>query len=209
MSQPHNQFARVDLGLPPQMNARPRPIRSMFPGGPGFDNLLLPDFQREYVWEPKQAAAYLNSVLRGVPGGSYLFWRPQLRGVIYVVDGQQRLTTLGAPIKRSDGDINKPHDEVRFSLETMRFAVEPRGKSVHLRLVTYGGLHTRAALEALPRHLQNVVMEVRRRMQDHRTPVITMTECSAEDVAEAFINLNAGGTPFDRGMIEKLLGELA
>lgn len=37
--------------------------------------LLLPDIQRELVWEPRQIESLWDSLLRGYPIGSFLFWR--------------------------------------------------------------------------------------------------------------------------------------
>jgi len=72
-----------------------------------FD-LVLPEFQREYVWTKEQAKQLLVSLIRGYPVGGLLFWRtdspPELKNVtrlpdklgsvLILLDGQQRLTTL-------------------------------------------------------------------------------------------------------------------
>lgn len=71
-------------------------------------NLVLPEFQREYVWNRNQAKELIVSLLKGYPVGSLLFWMtdspPELKnvkmlpdklGTVQVIlDGQQRLTTL-------------------------------------------------------------------------------------------------------------------
>lgn len=36
---------------------------------------LFPDFQREYTWEPEQVERLFDSLMRGYPTGSMLFWR--------------------------------------------------------------------------------------------------------------------------------------
>ncbi len=35
---------------------------------------LLPAFQREYVWSPEQVAELFDSLVRGYPISSMLFW---------------------------------------------------------------------------------------------------------------------------------------
>jgi hypothetical protein len=73
--------------------------------------LALPDFQRDFVWDPSNVVELLDSVSRQWPIGSLLFLSgPQQFGVraiadgpsisgsdpldVYVLDGQQRLTAL-------------------------------------------------------------------------------------------------------------------
>ncbi len=79
-------------------------------------DLVLPEFQREYVWNRDQAKQLMVSLMRGYPVGGLLFWKtdqpPELKnirvthekiGTIKVIlDGQQRLTTLYLLI---DGEI--------------------------------------------------------------------------------------------------------
>lgn len=86
---------------------------------------LLPSIQREYVWNQDQILTLIDSLMRGYPIGSFLFWDvkpesvaqynyfdfitnfheklspyaekavvPADRGIVGVLDGQQRLTSL-------------------------------------------------------------------------------------------------------------------
>ncbi len=84
---------------------------------------FLPAIQRPYVWEPDQIIALFDSLLKGYPISSFLFWEvrpenrhnwemykfvedfrygevhnveadPSGRDVVLVLDGQQRLTSL-------------------------------------------------------------------------------------------------------------------
>lgn len=75
--------------------------------------IRIPGFQRKYVWEPQRAAVLMDSLYKGFPVGSILLWRTrnQLKtekrlGIFdlpppdkdypidYVLDGQQRLTSI-------------------------------------------------------------------------------------------------------------------
>lgn len=72
-----------------------------------FD-LVLPEFQREYVWSREQAKQLMVSLVKDYPVGGLLIWKtdkpPELKnvetlpekvGTVQVLlDGQQRLTTL-------------------------------------------------------------------------------------------------------------------
>ncbi len=72
-------------------------------------DLILPEFQRGYVWNRQQVRAYMNSLYRGYPTGSFLIWKtptpPKVRGEVstedtksyrLILDGQQRLTSIFA-----------------------------------------------------------------------------------------------------------------
>ena len=71
--------------------------------------LILPEFQRGYVWKAKAVREFLDSLYRGYPTGSFLIWRTpdpsRIRGDDHgvdeeskmfqlILDGQQRLTSI-------------------------------------------------------------------------------------------------------------------
>lgn len=77
--------------------------------------IKIPMFQREFVWEKEKSAKLIDSIIKGFPIGTFIFWktREQLRSykdignlklpsttkddyVQYVLDGQQRITSLYA-----------------------------------------------------------------------------------------------------------------
>lgn len=77
--------------------------------------IKLPMFQREFVWEKEQSAKLIDSIIKGFPIGTFILWktREELRSykdvgnhklpdtpkgdyVQYILDGQQRITSLYA-----------------------------------------------------------------------------------------------------------------
>lgn len=58
--------------------------------------LIVPDFQRPYVWTIKQASEFVDSMLRGLPVPSMFFYDDNDNSRLLVVDGQQRLRSLYA-----------------------------------------------------------------------------------------------------------------
>ena len=73
----------------------------------------IPRFQRDFVWDTKKAAALIDSILKGYPIGSIILWKTKTelseirnlggieipgkdtgRYTSYIIDGQQRLTSL-------------------------------------------------------------------------------------------------------------------
>jgi hypothetical protein len=87
-------------------------------------DLVLPEFQREYVWTKEQAKQLMVSLVRGYPVGSLLIWKtdqppelknidklPEKLGMIQVIlDGQQRLTTLYMLLLGEIPPYYKPQD---------------------------------------------------------------------------------------------------
>ena len=80
--------------------------------------IKIPQFQREFVWTICKSAGLIDSIIKGYPIGTFIFWRtkerlrsvknigkqnlPELTQgefVDYVLDGQQRLTSLFACLK--------------------------------------------------------------------------------------------------------------
>lgn len=104
-------------------------------------DLVLPEFQREYVWSREQAKQLMVSLVRGYPVGGLLIWKtdtppdlknidqiPEKIGTIMVLlDGQQRLTTLHMLLTgkvpayyKEEEILNDPRD-LYFNLMTGEF----------------------------------------------------------------------------------------
>ncbi len=104
-------------------------------------DIVLPEFQREYVWNREQAKQLLFSLVRGYPVGGVLLWKtdtppelknletlPQKLGTVNVLlDGQQRLTTLHMfttgeiPNWYTAADIERDPRDLYYHLHTADF----------------------------------------------------------------------------------------
>ena len=95
--------------------------------------ILLPQFQRNFVWRPSKIRNLLDSLLRGFPIGGFYLWRPavgvfdakpkalgkqQIAPVFggYLIDGQQRLTSLEAAFGLYTGE-DRHGSELRCYLD--------------------------------------------------------------------------------------------
>lgn len=115
-------------------------IRELMDGIRKLD-MVLPEFQREYVWEREQAKQLMVSLYLGYPTGSLLFWktdnppdiknatipRDKIGTTLVILDGQQRLTTLYLltrgeipPYYREDDIKNDPRN-LYFDVESGDF----------------------------------------------------------------------------------------
>jgi len=54
----------------------------------------IPDYQREFTWEPERKSRFLESVLMGLPIPFLFFWERPTTGKLEIVDGSQRLRTI-------------------------------------------------------------------------------------------------------------------
>lgn len=94
----------------------------------------LPDIQRPFVWPDAKVRDLFDSMFRGYPIGYLLFWKTGVDGQagrtigqaghqgapsMLIVDGQQRLTSLYAVVKRV------PVLRENFEHETIRIAFNP------------------------------------------------------------------------------------
>ena len=62
---------------------------------------LAPDFQRNYIWKPRQQWGLIESLLLGIPLPSFYF-NENNSGKLQVVDGVQRLTTIFRYVHKKD-----------------------------------------------------------------------------------------------------------
>jgi hypothetical protein len=101
-------------------------------------SILLPEFQRGYVWNRDQVRGLMRSLYREYPVGSLLTWETQADGSsvrgeaagtpairVLILDGQQRITTLygisrGRPPAFFQGD-EKAFTGLRFNVEDETF----------------------------------------------------------------------------------------
>ena len=119
--------------------------------------LILPEFQRGFVWSPTKVKDYIESIYRNYPTGHFLIWKtykPQkYRGdskdsnaqyYRLILDGQQRLTALytifrGEPPKFFEG-INL-YFRLHFNLLTQEFEywqpVKMRGKPEWIEITPF------------------------------------------------------------------------
>lgn len=92
----------------------------------------IPKFQRPYIWKPKSMLSLFDSISRGYPLGSILFWDTDIEilssdsigpksipkkgeNATFILDGQQRITTLLGAL-RYDEDYDDEKDSWRWRI---------------------------------------------------------------------------------------------
>lgn len=180
-------------------------------------NIKIPVFQREYVWGDEQIMSLLDSIYNGYPVGSLLLWStkeelkherdvggfalpktPEDFPVNYVLDGQQRLTTLYG-VFNSDAETTDPELAARFNVsfvpstdEFVHASIAPEN-SINLRTI----LDTTKLLPELarfPDDEKKIIADLTERFKDYEFPVVTIKDRSNQEVCRVFQRINSSGT---------------
>lgn len=187
--------------------------------------LLLPEFQRGYVWNRDQVRRFMRSLYLDYPVGGLLLWETDsadasIRGGtvaagnrVLLLDGQQRITTLYGVIRGHapdffDGD-EKAFAGLYFNVKEERFqfytqsqmAGDPTWVCV-TDLFAKGAVQCFATLKDQPDALLyldrlNQLHQIRDR--EFHAETITGKGRSVEEVVDIFNQVNSGGTVLSKG----------
>lgn len=176
--------------------------------------IRLPEIQRGYVWKPTQVATLIDSLYRNYPSGALLLWQttemPEQRPLganaptaaplsqpLYLLDGQQRLTSLYRVF------TDDPRAQIVFNVEREAFqnqsaatAKDPRWVKVH-EVLTGRRLAILQRLSVALPHIAEEVLESRieklSRVGDYSYHLEILSELSYQEVTEIFVRVNSRG----------------
>jgi hypothetical protein len=187
----------------------------------------IPKFQRGFVWESEKVSFLMDSIYRGYPIGSVLLWRSEqkLNGerdlgpfalpepekkwpIDYVLDGQQRITSLFGVFQNSlQPKEGSESFDVYFDLGANEGALEDQFVVINeaeadpdqhfsLRLLfnpSQFALRTRDLSEP---NLDRIV-ELQRRFQEFQIKSEVIEFKEREQIAMIFERVNRAGVPLD------------
>lgn len=190
--------------------------------------IRIPAFQRGFVWEMDRVAYLLDSIYKGYPFGSLLFWRtkqkltterdlgtftlpdPQVDYPIdYVLDGQQRLTSLFTVFQTELNPRENPDwSDVFFDLVTPGnpqdsvFVAIPEtqgfDKTRHFPMnVLFDSVKYRAATAHLNPQQIELVDKLQEKFKEVSIPVQVLKSEDRSIVAIVFERINHLGLPLD------------
>ncbi|RYF01723.1 MAG: DUF262 domain-containing protein [Comamonadaceae bacterium] len=189
--------------------------------------IRIPAFQRGFVWEPDRVAYLMDSIYKGFPFGSLLFWRTkeQLKSerslgpfslpppaedypVDYVLDGQQRITSIfgvfQTQLQRPPGDtwqdIYFDHTVDRSAQEPLFFALSPTevDPKRHFPLRTlFDTTAYRKATSGFDEALAKKIDDMQTVFKEVRIPVQQFRTEDKATVAIIFERVNRQGVPLD------------
>jgi hypothetical protein len=179
--------------------------------------IVIPEFQREYVWRRGKAPRLIDSLYRGFPISSFLLWRggQQTRArrrdprplnatlMNWLIDGQQRIITLSRVM---DGD----EIDVLFNPESCEFRLANAATRRDDNWVRVSDLwddttyrHLRRALDGsrdADRH--EAQFERVRRILTYEIPIVRMVDHVFDAAVDAFKRINTLGVPLKKEDIE-------
>lgn len=207
-----------------QMNL-PEPQSVTFPSL--FDQIRngtikIPQFQRDFVWTKAQSARLLDSIIKGYPIGTFIFWGTQERlrsirnlggielpdtpagnAVRYVLDGQQRMTSLfvtlnGLSVHREDHEDD--YSQMWLDLaateedDLVLLDIKDREESSIIRL--HDLLHGEFDyLASFPKAAQQRIKLYKNRIESYQFSAVQITDAPIDVATEIFTRLNVGGKP--------------
>lgn len=180
-------------------------------------DIILPEFQRPFVWKRSQILELVDSIFRNYPIGSMLVWESSQklaskrsiadlevaqRGanypVNYLLDGQQRLSTICGVLYWEPGDAKSVWN-VYFDLRTAKFHHADNNEDLPLHQIPLRRLADPAdyfrRLAALDdQKLRDRADLLFNRFKDYHVPLVTLGDMSINDVAPVFERINSTGT---------------
>lgn len=190
----------------------------------GEGSLRIPKFQRSFVWDAADVRRLFDSIYRGFPIGTLLLWRreapaaeisfgpisfyaPHRTDALWVVDGQQRITSLFGALT-PDRQGRDERFEVYFDLASHRFVTLrhniARPRTIPIRealetklLASWVRTHSED-LEPQDFDLADALVGV---IRDYRVSAYVVAEEDEYLLREVFDRVNSAGKPMTRAQV--------
>lgn len=208
-------------------------------------DIKIPAFQRGYVWDESQVIDLLDSIYKDYPIGSILLWlankdvrlrstrniagislpkRKDEYPVNYVLDGQQRLSSLYAIFKHGHDGVEYETEgigipkhsifDVYFDIEKKRFLHSndlPKYISHKKNQLSVFDVHKNeafikfshildhesllTAISELDKSQRSTVIDLQKKFNNYEIPIVTISGRSKQEVGVIFERINNTGTP--------------
>ena len=220
---------------------QPEPID---PGKYNFPTLMndiengrvrLPPFQREFVWSPTKVIDLMDSIYKGFPIGSFFYWKAERKYVtlfrdikslslpspapdqelFFILDGQQRLTSIWATFKGSTingenyaricldldagAEYEKGDPEARRQIKVFKETEADNVTFISLHDILSDNVGTYDAIrDPLPPEKKQTLSKARDRFRNYPFSVVKVFNLELEDAVEVFQRINQGGKRLTR-----------
>jgi hypothetical protein len=183
--------------------------------------IKIPQFQREFVWTMQKSASLIDSIIKGYPIGTFIFWRTKERlrsvrnigkldlpepkqgeFVDYVLDGQQRLTSLFASLKgitltRENGKEDKFSQifidlEAEESEQIVTTDIDGKDKNSLISILDLLNAPFKFFLE-YPQKYHDKIEIYKSRINGYQYSIIQVKDAPIEIATEIFTRINVSG----------------
>jgi hypothetical protein len=183
--------------------------------------IKIPQFQRDFVWDKAQTAKLIDSIIKGFPIGTFIFWKTRERlrairnignvelpeppkgdAVLYVLDGQQRITSLYAV--RKGIILTRDGESVDYKDLCVDLALVPDGEEEVVlaepqegkRTISIHKLLTGSLTSFLKSYSEKELERIeiyQRRLTGYDFSVIEIADYEIDIACEIFTRINTGG----------------
>ncbi|MBL4807757.1 MAG: DUF262 domain-containing protein, partial [Rhodobacteraceae bacterium] len=187
--------------------------------------IKIPKFQRDFVWSIEKTAQLLDSILKGYPIGTFILWQtderindiknignldipdtPDGTKVQYVLDGQQRITSLyaaylGAEIRKVGekkvSDYNQIYVDLENDIEDDEEPVitgeKPEGEHISLSEVLNFMEHFKDIQARYSDEHFNKIQSYSRAFDTYDFSTVLLRKENIDSAIEVFTRINTGG----------------
>lgn len=186
-------------------------------------NIKIPQFQRRFVWKKEDAAKLLDSIVKGYPIGSFILWetKTRLRSVrnigaidlpdandgefiFYVLDGQQRITSIYASmlgVQIDKEDYSQIYVDLKADTSQEIVILNVDGKAV-TEYITISELLRGKMTDIVKKYGQDqdVLDRIdlyKTRFTTYQFPTIKISDAELDVATDIFTRINVGGKGLD------------
>jgi Protein of unknown function DUF262 len=177
----------------------------------------IPQFQRNFKWEATDILSLFDSILAGYPIGNLLLWQrpapaakvqigplsvsaPALDAALWVVDGQQRITSLVGALT-SAHNASDPRFRVHLDLESGKFHTAGARQQVPLSWLPASRLADTATLlrwmrensEWLTQQQLDLADRAAKALREYQIPTYVVRSDDEQPLLEIFTRMNTTG----------------
>lgn len=206
--------------ITPQLNAERYKIEDLL-NFVRSGKIRIPRFQRGLRWTLSDNTLLLDSIYRNYPIGTLLFWErgadaakmifgpieieaPQSTNALWVVDGQQRITSLAGSLIPTKQGASQGEFDIVFDLETTQFSRRhgPSDTQIPVR-EAYDLQRVLAWVRErdLPQELQPAAFKLADRLRNYEIPAYKVTTDSEQVLQVIFDRTNSSGKRMTKGEV--------
>ncbi len=185
-------------------------------------DIKIPQFQRDFVWSMQKSAGLIDSIVKGYPIGAFIFWKtkerlrsirnlgdcelprtPDGESVYFVLDGQQRLTSLFACLKgvkvirdNKEDDFSKIYVDLDADDSQLIVTTDVSNKKEKTFISILDLMNENLSfLYSFPKKYHDKMSAYKNMIGNYQYSVIELINAPLDIATEVFTRINVGGTP--------------